>query len=264
MLFREFHRSISVLRSFNITQPVPLIFSILRSFYNSGGDKGEAKKLLSLVRAIEFFHIANNKVGGRIGSESENKYAEFSEKVFEDEDLSALPAIKGWFENAVLSEEEFLASFVNLSYENKSERNTIRYVFDRLVNDGVKDGQTLDLLDVISAQSGVRPSYDIEHLTPQSHAEDEDDQSVYDSIGNLIVIPKQINGILGNKSFSEKIEVLKNPHKHDNNIKNVPSYLQAFVEEVDGIDWNESTIRERAKSLGKQVFQVLSSKSSYK
>jgi uncharacterized protein with ParB-like and HNH nuclease domain len=264
MLFKEFHRSISVLKSFNITQPIPLIFSVLRSFYNSGGDKAAAKKILSLVRAIEFFHIANNKVGGRIGNETENKYAEFSEKIFADEDLSALPAIRTWFENAMLSEEEFLASFVALSYENKSERNTIRYVFDRLVNDGVKDGQTLDLLDVISAQSGVRPSYDIEHLTPQSHAEDEDDQSIYDGIGNLIVIPKQINGILGDKTFSEKIKVLKNPHQYDNNIKNVPSYLQAFVDEVEGSEWDKAAIRERARSLGGQVFEVLSSKSSYK
>lgn len=264
MLFKEFHRSISVLRLFNITQPIPLLFSALRSFHKSEGDKGAAKQILSLLRAIEFFHIANNKIGGRIGNESEAKYAEFSEKVFNDEDLGALPAVKAWFTNAVISEDEFLASFVNLSYENKSERNTIRYVFDRLVNDGLKDGQTLDLLDVISAQSGLKPSFDIEHLQAQSHAANEDEQQMCDSIGNLIVIPKQINGILGNKNFSEKIAILKMPHKFDNNIKNVPSYLQAFVEEVEGVDWNYESIRARAKSLGKEVFNVLATKSSYK
>lgn len=165
--------------------------------------------------------------------------------------------------NAILSEDEFLASFINLSYENKSERNTIRYVFDRLVNEGVKDAQSLDLLDVISAQSGLKPSFDIEHLTPQSHAEDEEDQSVYDSIGNLIVIPKKINGILGNKTFGEKIEILKNPHKYSNNIKNVPSYLQAFVHESEAIEWDENAIRQRAEHVGKDVFRVLATKSSY-
>lgn len=263
MLIREFHRSISVLRSFNITQPIPLVFSMLRSFYNSGGDKLAAKKVLSLLRAIEFFHIANNKVGGRIGNESETKYAEFSEKVFSDDDLTAIPDIRNWFTSSILSEDEFLASFINLSYENKSERTTIRYVFDRLVNDGAKDGQTLDLLDVISVQSGLRPSFDIEHLTPQSHGIDEDHKALLDSIGNLIIIPKQINGILGNKPFSEKMEVLKAPYNYDNNIKNVPSYLQEFVDGAYGNAWNEHAIRARAKSLGHQVFLVLSQKSTY-
>lgn len=264
MLFKEFHRSISVLRLFNITQPVPLIFSALRSFHESDGDKNDAKKILSLVRTIEFFHIANNKVGGRIGNETESKYAEFSEKVFNDENLEAVPAVTNWFKDAILSEDEFLASFVNLSYQNKSERSTIRYIFDRLVNDGVKDGQALDLLDVISSQSGLRPSFDIEHLAPQSHSNDDDEQQICDSIGNLIVIPKQINGILGDKPFAEKMSVLKNPHKYDNNIKNVPSYLQEFVEEYEESEWDNVDIKDRAYSLGKAVFEVLSQRSFYK
>lgn len=264
MLFKEFHRSISVLRLFNITQPIPLIFSALRSFYQAEGQKKDAKKILSLVRTIEFFHIANNKVGGRIGNETEGKYAEFSEQIFSDEDLVAVPAVTNWFKGAILSEEEFLASFVNLSYQNKSERNTIRYVFDRLVNDGVKDGQTLDLLDVVSSQSGLRPSFDIEHLAPQSHAEDEEERQTFDSIGNLLIIPKQINGILGDKTFLEKMEVLQNPHKFDNKIKNVPSYLQEFVEKYKDSEWNETEIQKRASGIGKAVFEVLSQRSFYK
>lgn len=264
MLHKEYHRAVSVLKLFNITQPIPLIFAVMRSFYNSAGDKADAKRVISLIRAIEFFHIANNKVGGRIGNESEIKYAEFSAKVFQDDNLDALPAIRTWFENSLLSEDEFLASFVNLSYENKSERNTIRYIFDRLVNDGVKDGQTLDLLDVVAAQSGIRPSYDIEHLAPQSHADSEEHQQTVNGIGNLIVIPKQIDGILGNKAFEEKIQVLKNPHKYGNNIKNVPSYLQQFVDEYGAEEWNEEAIRRRAQALGQSAFKVLSTRSAYK
>lgn len=264
MLFKEFHRSISVLRLFNLTQPIPLIFAALRSFYNSGGEKIDAKKIISLVRAIEFFHIANNKVGGRIGNETENKYAEFSEKVFTDEDLTAIPAVISWFANSILSKDEFIASFVNLSYENKSERNTIRYIFDRLINDGVKDGQSLDLLDVISAQSGLKPSFDIEHLNPQSFSASDEEQQICDGIGNLIVIPKQINGILGNMPFEEKMKVLKQPHNYDNNIRNVPSYLQEFSDQYGDKEWNADAIQDRATALAEAVFVVLSSRSSYK
>jgi hypothetical protein len=231
MLIEEFRRSIGVLKLFNITQAVPLIFSACRSFRLIRGDKADAKRLLTLLRSLEYFHFANNKVGGRIGNETEQAYARFSEKIYGDGTLQFLPEISAWFAGNILTRNEFLASFPSLSYENKADRNIIRYVFDRIVNDGVKDGQSIDLLDLRAAHQGVRASYDIEHLSAQSFITDEDTAELYHSIGNLIVIPKQINGILGNKTFDEKMAVLREPHKFDNNIKNVPSYLQQFVAE---------------------------------
>lgn len=264
MLLEEFRRSIGVLKMFNITQAVPLIFSSSRAFRLVGGDKSEAKQLLTLLRTLEYFHFVNNKVGGRIGNESENAYARFSEKVYAEASLASLPEVIAWFKANLLTLEEFAASFTGLSYENKPDRNVIRYVFDRMVNDGVKDGQALDLLDLKSAQHGVRSSYDIEHLAAQSLSSNEEEVESYHSIGNLIVIPKQINGILSNKSFSEKMAVLREPHKFDNNIKNVPSYLQAFVAEHGETDWSPDAIRERASALAAKSYEIAASKSHYK
>jgi hypothetical protein len=264
MLLEEFRRSIGVLKLFNITQAVPVIFSSSRAFRLIGGDKSEAKRLLTLLRSLEYFHFVNNKVGGRIGNESENAYARFSEKIYAEESLGSLSDVSAWFTDNLLSLEEFAASFTGLSYENKADRNVIRYVFDRLVNDGVKDGQSLDLLDLKSAQHGVRSSFDIEHLTAQSLSADDEEAEIYHSIGNLIVIPKQINGILSNKSFPEKMTVLREPYKFDNNIKNVPSYLQAFVAEFGDIDWSPDAIRQRARILAEAAYDLASTKSHYK
>jgi hypothetical protein len=264
MLIEELRRSIGVLKLFNITQAVPLIFSGCRSFRLTSGDKSDAKRLLTLLRSLEYFHFANNKVGGRIGNETEQAYARFSEKIYSDGTLQLLPEVSAWFASNILSRDEFVASFPSLSYENKSDRNIIRYVFDRIVNDGVKDGQSIDLLDLKAAHQGVRASYDIEHLSAQSFITDEETAELYHSIGNLIVIPKQINGILGNKTFEDKMTVLREPYKFDNNIKNVPSYLQQFVTEYGGRTWSEEAIRDRAQRLAQEAYVLASTKSHYK
>ncbi|MXO86483.1 DUF262 domain-containing protein [Altererythrobacter aurantiacus] len=263
MLLEEFRRSVGVLKLFNITQPLPLIYSTCRSFRLAHGDKKEAKRVLTLLRSLEYFHFVNNKVGGRIGNESENAYAQFGERIYREEKLESLSEVAEWFKANMLNREEFAASFASLSYENKPDRNVIRYVFDRLANEGVKDGQSLDLLDLKSAQHGVRSSFDIEHLAAQSLIAEGQDTEIYHSIGNLIVIPKQINGILSNKSFSEKMAVLSEPHKYPNNIKHVPSYLQAFVAEFGQSDWDQSDIKARTDSLAKASYEVASTKARY-
>lgn len=89
-----------------------------------------------------------------------------------------------------------MANFTYLSYENMSDRTIIRYIFDRVANKGVKEGQRLNLVDFYDTEAGAISEFDIEHILPQSSNTDED--SAVHEIGNLIVIPKQINGILGN------------------------------------------------------------------
>lgn len=263
MLIQEFKRSIGVLKLFNISQAIPLIFSAMRSFQKMDGEKTEAKQILTLLRTLEYFHFVNNKVGGQIGNESENSYAKYSHLIFKAENLQSLDKVRHWYENAMLSKDVFAASFMALSYDNPTERNVIRYVFDRLVNDGVKDGQSIDLLDLQSSQIGIRASFDIEHLMPKSLAESDEEKALYHSIGNLIVIPKQINGILSDKNFSEKMEILRKPHKYDNNIKNVPSYLQAFVDEYGDLEWDKDAIEARANTLATAAYEVASKKMRY-
>ncbi len=60
--------------------------------------------------------------------------------------------------------DEFAGSLSAISYLNRTDRITIRYVYDKLVNVGIKDGQRVDLVDIESIQRGIKSSYDIEHL----------------------------------------------------------------------------------------------------
>lgn len=263
MYLNEFRRVVSVLRLFQVTQAVPFVFSLVRAYSSGDRSDKEAKKLLSTLRTIESFHFVNNKVCNRIGNESEKAYAEFCEALFHAEGLAETDRIRAWFQASLASLEEFTASLSAISYQNRTERLTIRYVYDKLVNVGLKDGQRIDLVDIEALQKGITSSFDIEHLLAQSEAEADDGQEIVHQIGNLIVIPKQINGIMGNASFPEKMDMLKEPWKYDNNIKNVPSYLQEFVAEYGTRTWDEEAIKARTAKVAQQVYEAAASKSAY-
>jgi hypothetical protein len=135
-----------------------------------------------------------------------------------------------------------------------SDRTITRYVFDRIANKGTKEGQRLGLVDFYDADAGAISEFDIEHILPQSTVSDED-SAVHD-IGNLIVIPKQINGILGSDEPELKIEKILKPYEFSNNINNVPQYVFEFVQYASKFEkWDEDAIKERASFLASQIYQ---------
>lgn len=263
MYLKEFRRICSILRLFGVTQVVPFVFSLLRAYRNGERVEKAAKRALSTLRALESFHFVNNKVCNRIGNETEKAYADFSERLFHAVGLSETDTIRNWFQSTMASVEEFTGSFSAISYQNRTDRITIRYVFDKLVNVGMKDGQRLDLVDIDAIQRGIRSSYDIEHLLSQSDADSDEAQEYIHQIGNLIVIPKQINGIMGNASFDMKMDMLKAPWKYDNNIKHVPTYLQEFVTDYGAMQWGEEAIKKRTADLARAVHEVAATKNTY-
>lgn len=264
MYLNEFRRTTSILRLFRVTQVVPFIFALMKSYQRGEPSEKSAKQVLTVLRTIESFHFVNNKVCNRIGNETEKAYTEFSVELYHSKGFGGLNDIRQWFDKSIASFEEFEGSLSAISYENKSDRMTIRYVFDKIVNDGVKDGQRQDLVDISAYERGIKPSFDIEHLMNQSDATTDEASEYVHQIGNLLVIPKQINGILSNAPFAAKMDMLKHPYKYDNNVKNVPSYLQAFVEEYGQAGWGEDEINSRTKDVAKEVYEFSRFKSAYK
>lgn len=253
MMMNEFHRIVVVLRLFSVTQVIPLIFSSMKALEKSEeGTKG-SKRLLTMLRYIESYHFANNKVCNRIGNETEDIYAKFSQDAFFRNNLGFCQELIDVLASQVASEAEFLASFPALTYLNPTDRHVIRYVFDKVENVSIKDGQRIDLLDTESLEKGLKPSFDIEHLVAQSEASnDEEADEWIHQIGNLLVIPKQINGILGNASFKQKMDMLKTPSDYDNNIKHIPTYLQFFVQQNgQKSEWGPDDVSDRTTQLAK-------------
>ena len=267
MYLNEFIRSASALKMFGITQVVPLLFAALNAYLNTPLNERNVKTLLTLVRLLEFYHFANNKVCDKVGNEVETLYADFSEKFRKTDDFSVtVGEIKSKLLDQLVSADEFAAAFKNISYNNPTERNIIRYIFDMSVNVKVKDGQRKYLLDYNNVQKGVRGSFDIEHLLPRSKKENDSEEFDFiDEIGNLLVIPKQINGILNNAEFSSKMNVLVNPSNYDNNIKHVDDYLKNFAMEHQNVeDWGKESIAHRTNELAKNIYGIISQNYSYK
>jgi hypothetical protein len=263
MYLHEFRRICSILRLFAVTQVVPFIFSLMRAYRAGTPGEKDAKKVLTMLRTLESFHFVNNKVCNRIGNETEKAYAEFSETLFHAVGLGETESVRAWFQKQLASLEEFSGSLSAISYQNRTDRITIRYVYDKLVNVGVKDGQRIDLVDIDAMQRGIKSSFDIEHLLSQSDADSDESLEYINQIGNLIVISKQINGIMGNASFDMKMDMLKQPWKYDNNIKHVPTYLQEFVAHYGDLPWDEAAIRKRTTDLAQAVYEVAATKNAY-
>jgi len=262
----ESARALGALKTFRITQVVPLIYSITLAFLREDPAKRKPKTLLSLLRLIEAYHFINNKICNRIGNEVENLYSEFSEEFFATIDFSqTMGEFKAKLEPNMAKEAEFVASFSNILYSNQTDRSIIRYIFDSMVNKGVKAGQRLYLIDHFELSNNIRGSYDIEHLQSQSSVKDEDDIDHIHELGNLLVIPKQINGILGNDSFEAKMDKLINPSKYDNNIKHVDDFILQFAKEnKNKKTWSKQDIVNRTKELAKVSFDTARNNYHYK
>lgn len=264
MYLAEISRSVAALRIFNVTQPLPLIYAAITSYVKLPDGQRDPKSLVNLVRYLESYHFINNKICRRIGNEVERTYASHSDRLFNGDDFSVgVTSLLDELKERTASREEFTANFSYLSYENLNDRSIIRYVFDRVANKGAKEGQRLYLVDFYDSEAGAISEFDIEHILPQSSTSDED--SAVHEIGNLIVIPKQINGILGNDTPSLKFEKLLKPHDFSNNIKNVPQYVFEFAEYASKFEeWNEDAIRERNSFLAAQVYQGARFEYAYK
>jgi hypothetical protein len=64
----------------------------------------------------------------------------------------------------------------------------------------MSDGQRFDLVDYYYKDQQVKTSYDIEHIFSQSKQSELENKEILHNVGNLIVIPTQINGSLNDAS----------------------------------------------------------------
>ncbi len=260
----EAGRSVGALNLFSITQAYPLIYSALSCFKNSKEE--DFKKIINFLRLLESYHFINNRIGTSIGNEVEQLYAKFSQDFFESNDFACTyEKFRAELTIKFETKDKFVASIKSTLYEGNTGNINICYAFDRLVNIGVKDGQRIDLLDYHYKAQDVIGSFDIDHIVSQHESKEINDPLTYDSIGNLMVIPKQINGIISNKKFTEKIDIYRNPSKYKNNIKHIPAYMKEFADESKSKkEWKKTDIEARTKDLSIQLYNHLTEGYRYK
>lgn len=263
----ELQSSLISIKSFGVTQHIPLVYGILSSalkIHTQKDDKDCLNILLKLCTNLEHFHFANTAICNRGGNEVENLYAEFSHKFTElsyEADCSKekfrkiASELNTKLKELIVTEGIFVESFSDLEYEvNSPEIGLMFYAFDRLNNFGITFNQELPKIYRPSETKVKRKIYTIEHIFPQNPDNNYAPTAVtkVHNIGNLVILAQGDNTKLSNKMPKEKFDLLKNNLKNTQNLSIVKELIDNYSDKA--ATWNDETIAERAKSLGTALY----------
>jgi uncharacterized protein with ParB-like and HNH nuclease domain len=211
--------SLYALNLFRVRQQVPTTLSLMRAF------KAGRIKLAQFIRAlgdIEKFHflftaITSQRSSGGISGMYASLGRQVAAVADAQEAAPVLNELRKKLKERVPSEPEFLALFPELIYTNtiSKQRALVRYVLSRIAR---FEGH---------AFPADRDELTIEHLHPQSKIDGcEWSEEIVGQLGNLILVTKELNDKLENKSFVEKKAILL-ANKYDNFL---PDYYWSAAE----------------------------------
>lgn len=239
-------RSFSAFRLFGVTQVYPLIMSLVHSFIkDSDRDDKALKKFIRTLGNIEKFIFINHEVVGNPGNKVESDFANLAQEIYNTDPFDVdCDKINNYIKKNLESQDQFHLSFSNISYES-SNLSVLYYIFDRFTNINQKGEEIIDIYNVDSRVT--KNGHNIEHLRPQSEKTEENSEMI-DSIGNLLLISRHTNSALGNKSFSEKMECIK---QKQTKLKLVQDFLEEYGDQKE---WSEDDIRDRADKLAVDAY----------
>jgi hypothetical protein len=226
--------SLRALNMFRVKQQVPWVLSLLRA-YRLGTIK--LRHVSDALEAVERFHflftaITSQRSSGGISFMYASSGRRLSASTQQTQAVDLIKELKGKLIGKLPSRDEFLATFSNLIYtdEASKQKSLMRYT----------------LIGLYPATPSVPPDFDqmtIEHLRPQSDINRGTmSADLIGQIGNLVLVPKELNGKLDNKTFLEKKKLLlASDYKLDNVL-------------LEAKEMTEDVIVARTKLLGEQAF----------
>jgi len=198
---REVSQTLSALQLFKLSQPIPAVLSLIRSYRNKIIKFG---KLRDALLAIEKFHfvftaVTSSRSSGGISA----MYSSFARKLFEaknsHEASNEIATLVDKLKVKRPSFDEFKVAFNEIYYTNSrsKQKNLVRYIL-RNISEHYSYKYPVDFDDLT-----------IEHIQPQSDIDDTWSEESIGRLGNLMFIDQDMNGKLGTKSFPEKMRILK-------------------------------------------------------
>ena len=230
---RPVRESLKALAMFGVTQPLPMLLSLMRAY------EREDIKLAALkraVKAIEDFHFAFTAVASQPSSGGiSSMYAFHARELAIAKDPNArsikIKSLIDKLREKRPSRDLFMAGFGDLRASElySQHKRLVTYILRRFHVKYV--GVTSD--DAMT----------IEHISNQSKAEDE---SLVAMVGNLLYVDLDLNGALGNKPFAAKQALLENASG---------VWVDDFVLHSD--TWGKSNIEQRTSDLAGQAYDDL-------
>jgi len=232
----EIRDALRAMNLFRIKQQLPLVLSVMRH-YEDGALK--TKHVRAILAAVESFHfkftaIASQRSSGGISF----MYALAARELYQAKDAEG--KVKGLqeFQKKKLASKlpqyaEFEPSFMTLKYSSQmtKQKSLVRYILTKIYQ-RISIGLPID-----------PEKMTIEHLAPENPPKGTGlSPEQVASIGNLILVDQTLNNKLANKSFLEKVEVLKSAHV----------WVDPVV--LNAKDWSAAEIASRAKLLAQDAY----------
>ncbi|MDP4534900.1 DUF262 domain-containing HNH endonuclease family protein [Alkalimonas collagenimarina] len=225
--------ALSQLSMFGVKQPMAMLMSAYRRFYDS-----ERSTFTSILEAISVISFRYNVICSLPPQDQEGLYSSVAIKI-ENRELSSGQGIIEALRDIYPDDAQFSGAFATKQLKTTNSRNqkVVQYILKRL---GEKI--SMDSIDLTTSR------YNIEHVLPQKVKSGWDDfsdvkhsQCVY-RLANMVILEKSLNNSIGNKSYPEKKLVLSQ--------SNV-SLTKNLAERYD--KWTPETIDSRQLFLAKQA-----------
>jgi uncharacterized protein with ParB-like and HNH nuclease domain len=233
----EIRDSLSAMNLFRIKQQLPLVLSVMRHYEDQAL---KTKHVRSILAAIENFHFAFTAIVSQRSSGGISfMYALVARELYQAKNLEAkVKCLQEFQKNKLAAKRpqyaEFEPSFMELRYSSQvtKQRNLVRYILTKVYQ---KNSTGLP----IDPEQAT-----MEHLVPENPANNTGlSHEQVASIGNLILVNQALNNRLANKSFPEKVLILK-----DANVWVDPVILNAK-------DWGAVEIEGRTKLLAQEAYR---------
>ncbi|WAC93485.1 DUF262 domain-containing protein [Mycobacterium sp. Aquia_213] len=230
----------SALQTFRVRQPLPWLLAVWRD-YDGGNLK--LKHANAAATAIERFHFLSTAVASQPSSGGISKmYATHARQLFAASSGQAKVEIIRDLHKKISAGQrlptldQFAAAFAQVKYSRvfTQQSRLVAYTLSRLHAHFV--AAPIDFSQMT-----------IEHIAPQTRRVGPTAVSVLDvaRLGNLILVPKELNEKLGTKSFKDKQALLQ--AAADDGL-----YVDPYV--LSASRWTEDQIHERTRTLAEAAY----------
>lgn len=201
---RDIKQALDAFSLFRVKQQVPMVLSVMRD-YNAG--KLNIKDVKKILRAIENFHFVFTAVTSQRSSGGISQmYASAARRLVnvakKEDKLKVLTELYNKISDKVPSFQEFEANFKEIYFTSNytKQKKLVRYILSRI--DAHHNSARVIDYDAMT----------VEHLAPQNSVSvsGPNELQIGGQLGNLILVPANLNNKLGNKPFKEKKESLAN------------------------------------------------------
>jgi hypothetical protein len=235
-------RSLEALAEFRISQPAPLLLSLMRARYGLNSTKLNVRTFTSTLQTIERYHFQFTMVSQLSSSGGVSEmYAKAARDLFGARSPQAqadvLKDIRQKLVDRAPTRDQFVNDFVNrfvLTDTLTRDSRLVRYVLRTILRLLHPDTNLEDLT--------------VEHILPQDAiGQSGINETLVGSIGNLILVSDAVNTRLGNKPFVDKLLILQ---------------TEGAAYDLGGVfdgptEWGESEILARAKLLAELAYDTV-------